>query len=174
MKKNKWFISTVLKMAGVVVFAVLLRHYVFKPVEVIGISMEPNYHEHDRLWQTSLKAPGRFDVITFSSPRNDKRLVKRVVGLPGETVAYQDDQLYIDGKVVVEPYLTELREKWQGDESLTEDFTYEGVIPEDMYFVLGDNRQVADDSRYFGLVAKERIEGVVFFRFYPFDHLGMP
>ncbi|WP_330932574.1 signal peptidase I [Enterococcus sp. BWR-S5] len=161
-------------------FVLVLRHFVFNPVEVSGTSMEPNYQDADRLWQATFIKPSRFDVITFESPRNGKSLVKRVIGLPGDTVYYENDQLYINNTPFDEPYLDEFKEAAE-TELLTEDFTFDtypaitsATVPEDSYFVLGDNRQNTDDSRYFGFVNKKDITGVVFFRFFPLEKIGAP
>lgn len=162
-------------------FVFLLRHFVFNPVEVSGTSMEPNYQDADRLWQTTFIAPDRFDVITFKSPRNGKSIVKRVIGLPGDTIRYENDQLYINDIAYEEPYLDEFKEAKKTD-LLTDNFTFASLqpvvtsktVPDESYFVLGDNRQKTDDSRYFGFVNKEDITGVVFFRFFPLEKIGAP
>lgn len=178
--RKKKFIRTVAEFALLIGFVLLLRLFVFNPVEVSGTSMEPNYHNADRLWQTSIVSPRRFDVITFKSPRNGKSLVKRVIGVSGDTIRYENDQLYINGTPYDEPYLDEFKESKETD-LLTDDFTIETVVnsttktvPEGSYFVLGDNRQKTDDSRYFGFVDKDAITGVVFFRFFPLEKIGAP
>ncbi|MDU6010226.1 MAG: signal peptidase I [Enterococcus faecalis] len=88
-----------------VVAVLLIRHYVFSPAAVNGSSMEPTLHNNDRLWVTSIKKPQRFDIIAFPSPRNGQRVAKRLIGLPGETVEYRDDTLYINGVSLSEDYL---------------------------------------------------------------------
>lgn len=179
-KKRKSLLRTLAEFALLIGIVSLLRVFIFNPVEVSGTSMEPNYEDADRLWQTTIIDPGRFDVITFKSPRNGKSVVKRVIGLPGDTVRYENDQLYINDVAYEEPYLEAFRKAASSD-LLTEDFTFEtapGVlgsqVPKDAYFVLGDNRQKTDDSRYFGFVDKEDITGVVFFRFFPLEKIGAP
>lgn len=178
--RRKKIIHTITEFALLIGFVVLLRHFVFNPVEVSGTSMEPNYQNADRLWQATFIDPDRFDVITFTSPRNGKSIVKRVIGLPGDTIRYENDQLYINGTAYDEPYLDAFKET-MGTGQLTDDFTFASypsitapVVPENCYFVLGDNRQKTDDSRYFGFVEKEKITGVVFFRFFPLEKIGAP
>lgn len=183
MKKNiKNLAYTVLQLTAILGISLFLRKFVFSPIEVLGTSMEPTYHESDRVWQTSLKKPERFDNITFPSPRDEKRIIKRVVGLPGDSLRYENDQLYINDQPYEEPYLEEFKNELTDGIPLTKDFSLEQletlntpntkVIPAGKYFVLGDNRRVADDSRYFGFVDENEISGVVFFRFYPLNKIG--
>ena len=90
-------LKRLVQLALLVVAVLLIRHYVFSPAAVNGSSMEPTLHNNDRLWVTSIKKPQRFDIIAFPSPRNGQRVAKRLIGLPGETVEYRDDTLYING-----------------------------------------------------------------------------
>ncbi|MEI5994229.1 signal peptidase I [Candidatus Enterococcus mansonii] len=180
MKKKHGLFYTLVQFAVILMFTLFLRKYVLTPVEVIGTSMEPTYHESDRLWQTSLISPKRFDVATFPSPRDGKRIVKRIVGLPGDTIRMENDQLYINDKKYDEPYLDEFKADLTDGLPLTADFSLETtavnpttVVPEGKYFVLGDNRRKADDSRYFGFVDKKNIVGVVYFQYYPLNKIGV-
>ncbi|EOH95676.1 signal peptidase I [Enterococcus moraviensis ATCC BAA-383] len=180
MKKKRGTLYTVIQFSVLLLFALFLRTFVLTPVEVVGISMEPTYHESDRLWQTSLVSPKRFDIATFPSPRDGKRIVKRVVGLPGDTIRMENDQLYINDKKYDEPYLDEFKKTLTDGQPLTADFSLDNsatgpatVVPEGKYFVLGDNRRKADDSRYFGFVDEESIVGVVYFRYYPLNKIGV-
>ena len=164
-----------------VVAVLLIRHYVFSPAAVNGSSMEPTLHNNDRLWVTSIKKPQRFDIIAFPSPRNGQRVAKRLIGLPGETVEYRDDTLYINGVSLSEDYLASAKRNVSKNENYTQDFTLETLeatqsltVPEGMYFVLGDNRPRSDDSRYFGFVKQTSVEGVLTFRYYPLDKFGFP
>ncbi|MFD1901493.1 signal peptidase I [Enterococcus termitis] len=180
MKKKHSVLYTVIQFTMILAFILFLRKFVLTPVEVVGISMEPTYHESDRVWQTSLIEPSRFDIATFPSPRDGKRIVKRVVGLPGDTIRMENDQLYINDKPYEEPYLDEEKEALTDGELLTKDFSLQTievdaatVVPEGKVFVLGDNRRRADDSRYFGFVDKKDIYGVVYFRYYPLNKIGL-
>lgn len=179
-KKKNHVCWTILQFGFILLAILLLRMFVFTPVEVVGISMEPTYHEADRLWQSSLLTPKRFDIATFPSPRNGKRIVKRIIGLPGDTVRMEKDQLYINDKKYDEPYLDEYKSEVTDRLPLTADFSLEtieggtaAVVPAGKYFVLGDNRRKADDSRYFGFVDAEDIVGVVYFRYYPLNKIGV-
>lgn len=179
MKKKHGILHLIAQLTLVLLFVLFLRTFVLTPVEVIGTSMEPTYHETDRLWQTSLVKPKRFDTATFPSPRDGKRIVKRVIGLPGDTIRMENDQLYINDQKYDEPYLDDFKKQLAEDQLLTDDFSLETisvdattVVPEGKYFVLGDNRQITDDSRYFGFVDEETIVGVVYFRYYPLNKIG--
>jgi len=105
--------------------------------------------------------------------------IKRVIGLPGDTVEVRDDVLYINGKAMEEPYLEESKEdndlfgKFTADFTLQE-LTGETYVPEESIFVLGDNRINSNDSRFFGFIPKESIIGEVKFQFYPLDDIGVP
>ncbi len=112
-------------------------------------------------------SPSRGDIIVFHSPGQQRTdLVKRVIGLPGETVQIVNGAVYIDDHRLDEPYITE---PWNGDLPRT-------FIPDDYYFVLGDNRNNSEDSRSprVGLVARSQIIGKALFRWWPLDSVGRP
>ncbi len=92
-------------------------------------------------------------------------LIKRVIGLPGETIKYKDDQLYVNGKQVAEPFLKHLKSVSAGSH-VTGDFTLKDVtgtskVPKGQYFVVGDNRIYSFDSRHFGPIREKMIVGVI-------------
>lgn len=156
--------------AGEVLIALLLicgllftlNTQVIKINEVSGVSMEPTLHNGDKVVVNQLGKIDRFDIIIFKKDDEDN-LVKRVIGLPGDHIQYDEDVLYINGEPYEEPYLQAAKEQIMSG-TLTEDFTlqdYTGyeVIPEDYYFVLGDNRRNSVDSRILGLVSKDKVIG---------------
>jgi signal peptidase I len=100
----------------------------------------------------------RFDIVVVD--REKEYIIKRVIGLPGETIEYKDNELYVNGNKVVEKY----------DREQTEDFTVK--VPEGSYFVLGDNRINSLDSRYFGPFKRNKILGKTSLTLYPFDRIG--
>ena len=108
--------------------------------------------------------PERGDVIILEDPRNPAgdRLVKRVIGLPGEKIEIVNGAVYIDGRLLHEPYITE---PWTGSAPAQR-------IPADQYFVMGDNRKNSEDSRYFGLVPRDLVIGKAMVAFWPKDKLG--
>ena len=98
-----------------------------------------------------------FDVVTFPAPDDPGReYVKRVIGLPGDTVAYKNDQLYINGKKYDEPYLDE----------------YKGKLTDGQLFVLGDNRRISKDGRIIGMINQKDILTNVKFVFWPINRMG--
>jgi signal peptidase I len=109
-----------------------------------------------------ISEPKRFDIIVFHAPEN-KDYIKRIIGLPGDTVEYKDDTLYINGKPYEEPYLNEYK-KQVIDGPLTDPFTLEEkigqkTVPEGHLFVMGDNRRFSKDSRHIGAVSMDKVLG---------------
>ncbi len=145
----------------IIAAAFLLNHFVVGKVIVDGDSMEPVLHDGDRVWVDKLsyrfKAPERYDIVVFRYRYRDGRYyMKRIIGLPGETVLIIDGSVYVEGALLGETYGLEPIEKakragepvaWGKDE----------------YFVLGDNRNHSSDSRDSDVanVAKEQITGKV-------------
>lgn len=164
----------------VVLFVVffLIRQFLFMPVAVDGPSMEPTLQHGDRLILNKVSDPDRFDVVVFPAPDgSDALYIKRIIGAPGDSLEYRDGILYVNGNQVYEPYLEELKalnpnwDEFIQDFSLA-DLTGESVVPEGHYFVLGDNRSNSKDSRSFGFITEEDLEGTANFRFFPFGKIG--
>ena len=179
--KNELF-DWIKTIAVAVVFVVAMRMFIFSPMLVDGASMMPTYEDGDRVIVNKISKQfsgiERFDVIVFEAPIGDD-YIKRVIGLPGDHVAYEDDILYINGEPLEEPYLDEYKEQLLDNGLLTYNFTLESltdykVIPEGYLFVLGDNRRKSADSRdpRVGLVPMEKVLGKANIRVYPFDHAG--
>ena len=133
---------------------------------VDGHSMEPNFHDADRLIVSRINylfgAPQRGDIVVFNSPQNPQGepLIKRVIGLPGETVEISDAIVHIDGVALDEPYIAEpCRPASCAD----------GVwhLGPNQYFVMGDNRNHSNDSRRFGPVKLSAIIGEALIRYWP-------
>ncbi len=142
---------------------------------VDGHSMEPTFHGDDRLVVSRahylLGKPERGDIVVFNSlvPSEAERgimLIKRVVGLPGEMVELRDQQVYVDGELLDEPYTKEAcRISRCSDASWT--------LEVNEYFVMGDNRNNSRDSRRFGAVPLQKIVGRVIFRYFPLGSIGI-
>ena len=159
--------------------AALIRVFLFTPIVVDGISMMPTLEDGDRMIVNkigyTIGEPDRFDIVVFHAPEQ-KDYIKRIIGLPGDTVEYLDDVLYINGEPMEEPYLNEFKEG-VADGPFTEDFTLEGklnseVVPEDHVFVLGDNRRKSKDSRHIGVVPVDEIIGSTKIVFWPVKDFG--
>jgi len=170
---------------------IILRIFVIAPVSVNGHSMDPTLADGQKLMTYQLSKIDRFDIVTTKEPDDlDKLAVKRVIGLPGDRVQMQDDELLVNGKKLDEPYLTAYKQQFSKDkmqstyaynpafqeiannaETFTSDFVYE--VPEGKYFVLGDNRLISKDSRSFGFVNRSMIEGEVGFRYWPLSEVSL-
>lgn len=152
----------------IVVCVVLFRSFIATPVRVDGDSMRETLYNGDILILNKLDNNyERFDVVVVNY--NNSKLVKRIIGLPGENIEYKNNKLYINNKEIddVETIRTL-------DFSLEELYAIE-KIPENHYFVMGDNRGNSLDSRDYrvGLIKKEDIVGVTIFRLYPFNKIGL-
>lgn len=146
----------------IIVVVVLIRTFLVTPARVDGESMESTLYNGEvvLLNKIDLKTKGlkRFDVVVFKY--NKDLLIKRVIGLPGETVEYINNELYINYKKVDIPFEFED----------TKDFKYE--VPNNEYFVLGDNRDNSKDSRYFGSINLKNIKGKVSIILFPLKRIG--
>ncbi len=158
-------------------FLFLLRQYVFTPVIVKGDSMDPTLHDGERVIALKQTEIERFDIITFIAPDDTGRnYIKRVIGLPGDQVIYQNDTLYINGTAYDEPYLEAYKATLDDGFPLTDDFDMslfnETEVPEGKLLVLGDNRRISKDSRQLGLIDETAVLGDVAFVFWPLADFG--
>lgn len=171
-KDNFWF--EIIRFIIVVLAVVLpIRLLIAQPFIVSGASMDPTFETGEYLivdqLSYKLENPGRGQVIIFRYPNDpSKYFIKRIIGLPGETVTLSGTSVtiknstYPEGFTLTEPYISHRNEK-------EEDMTIQ--IPADNYFVLGDNRLQSSDSRSWGLLSKKLIIGTPFVRLYPFNRL---
>ena len=160
-----------------ILIALLCRHFLFSPTTVLGRSMSPTFEEKDKVLISKISDIQRFDMVVFDAPDANEKYIKRVIGIPGDTVEMQDDVLYINGKAMDEPYLDEIKnelifDKLTGDFTLTE-ITGESRVPNGFIFVMGDNRLYSKDSRFFGFVSEDAIMGEAKLRLFPFNKIGL-
>lgn len=106
----------------------------------------------------------RFDIVVIKY--NNEKIIKRVIGLPGDYIEYKDNILYVNGKEIKEEYKRDITNNFS-----LKDLGYE-KIPENKYLVLGDNRSISKDSRIIGLIDKEDIEGYTGIIVFPFKRIG--
>lgn len=153
---------------SIILAIILIRTFIVTPVRVNGTSMYSTLKDGEIMilnkinyWFNDIK---RFDIVVVETENN--KIIKRVIGLPGETLKYEDNILYIDGQEVKEPYLKEK----------TEDFNISKLdykkIPQDCYFVMGDNRDNSNDSRIIGCVKRDQIKGKTSLVIFPFKNAG--
>lgn len=150
----------------IVLIVVLIRTFIITPVRVNGNSMKTTLFDREILLLTKgNRNIKRFDIIVLKF--DGERLVKRVVGLPGEHLKYVNNQLYINDNLIEDSYSNAITISFD-----IKELGYE-VIPDNHYFVLGDNRSESKDSRFFGMVDIDDIVGKTKFRLYPFKRIGM-
>lgn len=137
-----------------------------------GPSMQPNFHAGEFLVVSRLNyllsEPERGDVVVFNAPGNsddDPPLIKRVIGMPGDTVEIRDQAVFVNGVALQEPYIKEPCTRSCQDE------TWE--LGPDQYFFMGDNRNNSRDSRMFGPVSRDRIVGEAMVRYWPPQEWGI-
>ena len=174
----KNFLSFTWEVAKIVIIAlaivVPIRYFLFQPFFVKGQSMEPNFDDGDYLiideLTYRLRSPERGEVIVFRYPADpSQRYIKRIIGLPGETIGIDDGKVLVsnDGEnfeVLDESAYLESSVQTAGDMVLT--------LESDQYFVLGDNRAVSSDSRRWGPLQRENIIGRVYLRAWPVTGLA--
>ena len=171
-RQGSIFVYTVVALG----LALFVRFFIAAPYVVSGASMEPNFDNWHYLIVDRLSFrfgdPVRGEVIVFDLPQEPSRsLIKRVIGLPGETIVLKGEKISIineknpKGFTLEEPYL---------DPANVAPFSYMRVeLASDQYFVLGDNRRVSADSRLWGALPREFIVGRAILRLYPLDAIGV-
>jgi signal peptidase I len=161
-------------LAIALIIVLVCRQFLITPSIVKGESMMPNLRDGDRIILSKVSKIERFDEIAFHAPDSEDNYVKRVIGLPGDTVEMSNDTLIINGEVYEEPYLDYYKAQLPANQSFTYDFNLEDltgkpVVPDGQLFVLGDNRKVSKDSRSFGFITEESIIGDVKLRIWPLE-----
>ncbi len=182
MLKKIWrvFLDVIQSITFALSIFVLIYLFLFRPHQVNGMSMFPNFHNRDFILSEKVTyrfhEPQRGDVVIFKAPPSEVcaaiecEYIKRIVGLPGETVELNDSAIYINNQRLEEDYLPL--------DTLTREgsFLFEGkptTIPDRYYLVLGDNRSGSRDGRDFGLISREAIVGRAWIRYWPLDTIGL-
>ena len=149
----------------VIVIVLLIKQFIVTPIRVNGASMNDTLYDKDIMILDKIsynfKEIERFDIVVIK--KNGEYLIKRVIGLPGETVEYKDNKLYINGEIVEENF----------KHKVTDDFKLEESIPDNYYFVVGDNRSDSLDSRIIGLIKEDEILGKTSLVLFPFKRIGI-
>ena len=170
------FLREFIKLAAIaLVIIVPVRYFLIQPFYVKGTSMEPNFHNYEYLIIDELSyrfhTPQRGEVIVFRYPRDpQEHFIKRVIGLPGEDIQIKNNHVYIyntehpNGFILNETYLASNEITAANNENRI-------TLKADEYFVLGDNRQASQDSRFFGAVNKSFITGRVWVRGLPINEI---
>lgn len=148
--------------------------FIIQPNQIRGASMEPTFYSGEYILTSKItykfRPIHRGDVVVFQSPKNpDIDYIKRIIGLPGDSIMIKDGELYVNDFNVNESYISAKSNLWDSG------YLKEGVpiqIPNDEIFVMGDNRPRSSDSREFGPVHIDTIIGQVFFRYFPTSKVG--
>ena len=158
-------LSWILTFAVAIALALVIRTFIFEPVRVDGHSMDYTLADNEYMIVTKydylLGEPERFDVIICHYPeRGRTNFVKRLVGLPGDTVSMLNGTLYVNGEAIDEPYITNKA-----------NYNMQAyTLKDDEYFVLGDNRSSSNDSHIIGPISREQIKGHVRCVAFPFKN----
>lgn len=176
----------------------LSRWFIWFPVTVEGHSMDPTLANKEKLIVIKTADINRFDMVVANEVENGakKQIVKRVIGLPGNTITYKNDKLFVNGKETKEAHLADYQQRYQKDK-LQKTYAYNSYfqslaqtsnaftqdtsgntnftvkVPQGHYYLLGDDRIVSKDSRSVGTFKKETIVGEVKFRYWPFTEIGV-
>ena len=175
--RNLWlffldFLETIV--VSLAIFAVVYI-FLFQPHQVDGKSMEPNFHNGEYILTDKISyrihAPKRGDVVVFHSPQDERvDFIKRILGVPGDTIKVQSGYIYLNGTKIEEDYVNDPGQVLAG-RFMRENNEIE--IPPGQYLVMGDNRNHSSDSREWGLVSTGGIVGRAFFRYWPIAEFGV-
>lgn len=161
---REWVVS----LGIAVVVALLFQNYVYAQSEVHNVSMQNTLVAGQRLiedkWSYRLHEPRHGDIVIISGPESDLRLIKRVVGLPGDVVDIQNGEVYLNGEKIEEQYVK--------GQTVAGSVLVPFTVKEGQLFVMGDNREHSMDSRELGPIARSSIEGKAVFRIWPLPKFG--
>jgi len=167
----RWLLQVLREVAETVIPAVIIalviNLFLAQATQVLGQSMEPNLHTAQRVVVEKVTyrffhGPRRGDIVVIDLPEQADMLIKRVVGLPGETIEVRRGELYIEGERLEEPWVVKLDGGSYGPQT----------IPPLYIFVMGDNRGASNDSRNFGPVPIEHVLGHAWFSYWPPEYVG--
>lgn len=152
----------------IIIVVILIKLFIVAPIRVNGTSMIDTLENNDIMILDKIsyrfKEIKRFDIVVVDD--EEELIIKRVIGLPGEYIEYKNNKLYVNGKYVKENF----NRKEMNDYSIKE--LGKTKVPEDTYFVLGDNRPNSKDSRIIGFIPKKQILGKTALTIFPFDRFG--
>jgi signal peptidase I len=167
----RWLLQALREIAETVipavVIALVINLFLAQATQVLGQSMEPNLHTAQRVVVEKvtyrlLHGPRRGDIVVIDLPEQTEMLIKRVVGLPGETIEVHGGEVYIEGQQLEEPWMVKPGGGNYGPQT----------VPPLHIFVMGDNRGASNDSRNFGPVPIEYVVGHAWFSYWPMEHVG--
>jgi signal peptidase I len=160
----RWFLRHFTSVATVIALStlsyLLFSRFLIQSVQVVGDSMYPTLINSGQYWLDRysylVSEPRQDDIVAVRDPQDNTLLVKRIIAVPGQSVCLLDGRVYVDGRLLQEPYLPPGMPTYADDRSGNEFISFG-----DKYYVLGDNRNNSMDSRYFGAVPRQDILGKV-------------
>jgi signal peptidase I len=184
-RHSRWIVELLGVVGVALVVAIVLRTFVVATYSIPSGSMEPTLQVGDRILVDKLSyhlhGVGRGDIVVFSTPPEEdcagppvSDLVKRVIGLPGETISLSDGKVFINERLLPEPFLPEdvRTDTYPGPSGSAFSLHHAYRIPEGDVYVMGDNRPRSCDSRFWGPIAESTIVGKVDMRIWPVSRLG--
>lgn len=145
----------------IILVIILVRTFIVTPVRVDGDSMKKTLYDGDILVLYKLGSIKRNDIIVLNESYDDEIIIKRVIATPGETIEIKNNKIYVND------------EEYEDDFAFGDTTDYSKIeLGEDEYFILGDNRIISKDSRYFGPIKEKEIMGKIVFRMFPFSKIG--
>ncbi|MCQ6557832.1 signal peptidase I [Paenibacillus mendelii] len=169
--KKSWLRETrdwVVSLSVAVIAALLIQNYAFAQTEVRNVSMQSTLFAGQRLIEDKItyrfEQPDRGDIVIINGPESELRLIKRVIGLPGDVIDMKDGQIFVNGTLTEESYVK--------GSTYPNGLEVPYQVPEDKLFVMGDNREHSTDSRELGPISISSIEGRAIFRLWPLDKFG--
>lgn len=155
------FVKSLLPYVIIIIVVVLIRSFIVTPVRVNGASMYPTLNGGEIMLLNKLGKIDRYDIVVLKLQNGEDNLIKRIIGMPGETVEIRDNDIYINDKKIDDKY------------GFGVTYNIDKVeLQEDEYFILGDNRKISLDSRVLGKIHKNEIKGTTNFVIYPFKSFG--
>jgi len=149
--------------------AIMIVIFLYQPVKVEGTSMLPELKDQERIFVNKFVYRfgkiSRRDIVVFWYPRDPtKSFIKRIIGLPGDTIEIRKGVVYVNGEPLDEPYILPMYMDLKSMDPRTVEYGY--------YFVMGDDRKFSSDSRVWGLVPEKYIYGKAVFRYWPVSQIG--
>ena len=154
-------IKEILPYVLIIIAVILIRTFIITPVRVDGASMDQTLEDGQILLLYKLANVDYGDIVVLHEEKEGEIIIKRIIGMPKDTVSIKDNTVYVNDEELEEDYA-------YGETSDYEEIT----LGDDEYFILGDNRPISKDSRYFGPVKEDEIIGKVIFRLWPFNKFG--
>lgn len=161
-KKKKSVILEYLPYIIIIIAIILVRKFIVTPVRVSGNSMYPTLTDGQIMILNKVSQINRYDIVVVNKTVAGEEIIKRVIGIPGDSVEVVGGKLFINDEEIIDKY-------GNGE---TGDF-YKTYLASDEYYVMGDNRSISLDSRVFGKIKKDDIEGVTNFILFPFNQFGV-